>query len=63
MSLLLYPDSTLLSLPLLLTQSSFRQKVISKVDDPVLRQFWVNEFEKMPPNMMAEAVNPILNKV
>ncbi len=63
LTLLLIPDTTLISIPLILTHESYRKKIISKINDPILIQFWTQEFEKMSPSMMSEAVNPILNKV
>lgn len=63
LTLLTVPDATLVSIPLILTHESYRKKIISKLDDPLLVQFWTQEFDKMAPNMVSEAVNPILNKV
>lgn len=57
------PNSTLLQVPEILTNESYRLKVVEKMSDPVLRNFWVNEFAKMSPQMRSEAVSPILNKV
>ncbi|MFZ2255495.1 MAG: hypothetical protein WAW59_04070 [Patescibacteria group bacterium] len=47
----------------MLTHESYRRKVVSKITDPILIQFWTQEFEKMAPAQMSEAINPILNKV
>ena len=63
LTLLLIPDTTLVSIPLILTHESYRRRVISKITDPILIQFWTQEFEKMAPAQMSEAINPILNKV
>jgi Helicase HerA, central domain len=63
LTLLLIPDTTLISIPLMLTHESYRRKVVSKITDPILIQFWTQEFEKMAPAQMSEAINPILNKV
>ena len=63
LTLLLIPDTTLISIPLMLTHESYRRKVVSKISDPILIQFWTQEFEKMAPAQMSEAINPILNKV
>lgn len=63
LTLLLVPETTLISIPLILTHESYRRKIVSKIQDPILIQFWTQEFEKMSPAMMSEAVNPILNKV
>lgn len=63
LTLLLIPETTLVSIPLILTHESYRKKVVSKITDPILVQFWTQEFEKMAPAQMNEAINPILNKV
>lgn len=63
LTLLLIPDTTMISIPLMLTHEAYRRKVVSKIDDPILVQFWNEEFAKMSPSMQSEAVNPILNKV
>jgi hypothetical protein len=63
LTLLSVPQTTLLSVPELLTNDNYRAKVIEKMDDQVLKNFWVNEFGKMTPQMKSEAVSPILNKV
>lgn len=47
----------------MLTHESYRRKVVSRISDPILIQFWTQEFEKMAPAQMSEAINPILNKV
>jgi hypothetical protein len=57
------PDTTLKDVPLLLTNAAFRSQVVVKIKDPTLKSFWVDEFEKMPPNLQKEAISPILNKV
>ena len=63
LALLESPNSNLISVPLMLTSDVFRQKVVAKVKDPIVKKFWVWEFEKMPPNQKVEASGPILNKV
>lgn len=57
------PDATLKDIPLLLTNQSYRSKVVQQIKDPTLKSFWVDEFDKMPPNLQKEAISPILNKV
>ena len=63
LTLLHVPNSTLLQVPELLTNEKYREKVVSKLEDQVLKNFWTNEFAKMSPQMRSEAVSPILNKV
>lgn len=62
-TLLEIPDSTIMSIPLMLTNKSFRRKIISKITDPTMISYWNNEFETMDAKQMTEAINPILNKV
>ncbi len=63
MSLAEIPDATFKDIPLLLTNKSFRSKVVGHLKDETLKAFWIDEFEKMPPNLQQEAISPILNKV
>ncbi len=63
LALLEYPNTTLISIPLMLTSEVYRNKVIKKVTDPVVRNFWTQEYAKMAPNQKVEAAGPILNKV
>jgi hypothetical protein len=57
------PNATLKDVPLLLTNKSFRSRVVPKITDHVLKSFWEDEFENMPPNLQKESISPILNKV
>ncbi|MDD2566056.1 MAG: type IV secretion system DNA-binding domain-containing protein [Candidatus Gracilibacteria bacterium] len=63
LTLLEIPDATLMSIPLILTNKSYRLKVVSKIEDVTMKRFWEQEFEVMEPKQMTEAISPILNKV
>jgi hypothetical protein len=63
LTLLHVPNPTLLQVPEILTNERYREKIVEKLDDRVLKNFWINEFAKMSPQMKSEAVSPILNKV
>jgi hypothetical protein len=63
LTLLHVPQSTLLQVPEILTNEAYRARVTEKMEDQVLKNFWLNEFNKMTPQMKSEAVSPILNKV
>jgi hypothetical protein len=63
LTLLSVPDSTLLQVPEILTNEAYRRRIVEKMSDQVLKNFWMNEFEKMSPQFRSEAVSPILNKV
>ncbi|KKT32507.1 MAG: hypothetical protein UX38_C0018G0006 [Microgenomates group bacterium GW2011_GWC1_46_16] len=57
------PNSTLKDVPLLLTNKLFRQRIEETIQDETMRQFWRDEFDKMPERLQQEAISPILNKV
>ena len=63
LTLLEYPESTLLDVTRLLTEKEFRMKVTNRITNPHVRMFWINEFEKYTPWLRSEAVSPILNKM
>jgi hypothetical protein len=47
----------------LLTNDKFREKVVEKLEDPILRNFWLNEFGRLQDRQKSESIAPILNKV
>lgn len=47
----------------LLTNAKFREKVVENLQDPILKSFWLNEFDRMQDRQRIEAIAPILNKV
>ncbi len=63
LSLLDYPNATLLGVTRVLVDKDFRQDVIKHIKDPIIRNFWINEFERYDPKFRVEAVAPIQNKV
>lgn len=63
LTLIARPGSTLADVPRLLTERGFRQNVVATMTDPVLKNFWEQEFEKMGDRLQSEAISPILNKV
>jgi hypothetical protein len=44
LALLDYPNATMLDITRMLTDKKFRANVITYIDDPVVRNFWVTEF-------------------
>ena len=57
------PGATLLDVPRLLTNKPFREEYLSAVQDPVLHNFWHDEYDKYSEKFQSEAISPILNKV
>lgn len=57
------PGMTLCALPLLLGDSSFRQRVVAGLDDPIaLEPFWI-AYDAWSEAERAAAIAPVLNKV
>jgi CxxC-x17-CxxC domain-containing protein len=63
LALLEYPGSTLLGVLRILVDKSYRERVVEKVTDPVVKQFWVEEFTKWNDRVLQEVISPIQNKV
>lgn len=63
LALLDYPEATMLDITRMLTEKRFREEVISHIDDPVVKNFWVTEFASWNEKFASEAVAPVLNKV
>ena len=63
LALLDYPNATMLDITRMLTDKKFRANVISYIDDPVVKNFWVTEFASWNDKFASEAVAPVLNKV
>ncbi len=64
LTLLEIPNATLMLVPRILTDDKYRTRVVETyVTDPVIKAFWLDEFNKMNDRMMTESTSPILNKV
>lgn len=56
------PGATLVEVPLLLTDAAYRRRLVGRVDDLILQQFW-GAFEGWSDGERAQAISPILNKM
>ncbi|OGI95081.1 hypothetical protein A3A03_04000 [Candidatus Nomurabacteria bacterium RIFCSPLOWO2_01_FULL_40_18] len=63
LALLDTPGTTLLGIPRMLVDKDYRQKIISNLKDPVIKAFWVHEYEAWQDKFRNEAIAPIQNKV
>jgi CxxC-x17-CxxC domain-containing protein len=63
LALLDTPGTTLLGITRILVDKDYRQKIIANVKDPVVKAFWINEFEEWKDQFRNEAIAPIQNKV
>lgn len=62
-SLLQYGNATILHLLPLLTDERFRAEVVSRLNDPVLIDFWEKEFSEFPDRFLETAVSPLQDKM
>lgn len=63
LALLEYPGSTLLGVNRMLADPDYRRKVVDKINDPMVKSFWVNEFARYTQRLESEATAAIQNKV
>lgn len=58
-----FPDATFLDILRMLNNKEFRKKVLTFVNDPIIKDFWEKEFAKRSERFSSEAIAPIMNKV
>jgi hypothetical protein len=63
MTLTQLPGTTIPDILKLLSDSAYRKRVVEKLADPTLAQFWIQEYDKYPDRFRQEAIAPIQNKV
>jgi hypothetical protein len=63
LTLLSSPQSNLSDIIKLLTDANFRKKVVEKLEDPVLKNYWLNEYNQLSDRLRSESISSILNKI
>lgn len=63
LTLLKVPQSKLSDILKLLTDEKFRARIIEKLDDEILKSFWVDEFNKLHQRERSQQIASVLNKV
>ncbi len=63
LALLEYPGSTLLGVNRMLANPDYREKVVERVTDPMVKAFWRQEFARYTQRYEVEATAAIQNKV
>lgn len=63
LALLDTPGTTVFSILKILTDKNYRQRIVAKIQDSVVKNFWVNEFASWSEKFDNEAITPLLNKV
>ena len=56
-------EATIIDIVRLLTEVEFRQNIIAKLEDPVVKNFWTHEFATWNEKFDNEAIIPIINQV
>ena len=62
-SLMYDENATLLGINKMFTDKNYRMSVIEKVKDPVVKAFWLQEYEQYPAKELPMIISPIQNKV
>ena len=63
LSLLEYPNSTLLGVNRILADEEYRSRVVDHIKDPIVKSFWLNEFARYSQKYETEATAAIQNKI
>ena len=63
LALLDTPGTTLLGVNRMLSDKDYRLEIVKNIQDPIVKQFWVQEFAAYDAKFASEAVAPIQNKV
>jgi hypothetical protein len=63
LALLETPGSTLLGINRMFSDKEYRRGIVANIKDPIVKQFWVKEYEAYETKFATEAVAPIQNKV
>ena len=63
LSLLEYPNSTLLGVNRILADEEYRSRVVEHIKDPIVKSFWLNEFARYSQKYETEATAAIQNKI
>lgn len=57
------PGQTLLGVYRILIDAEFRERIVGNVKDPMVRTFWVEDFERYSERFVKEVIAPLQNKV
>ncbi|NBX86509.1 MAG: DUF87 domain-containing protein [Proteobacteria bacterium] len=63
LALLDTPHTTLLSIEKMLSSKEYRRVIVENIQDPNIKQFWVNDFAGWNEKYTNDAINPLINKI
>lgn len=58
-----HQHTSILGIPRMLTDDSYRARIVARLEDPVVRAFWLDEFERYDKRFRQEAIAPVQNKI
>ncbi|MBU0999755.1 type IV secretion system DNA-binding domain-containing protein [Patescibacteria group bacterium] len=57
------PGQTLLGVYRMLVDNTFRKAIVANIKDPIVKMFWVEDYENYDPRFRKEIISPVQNKV
>ncbi len=57
------PGQTLLGVYRMLVDDEFRKLIVGNIKDPIVKMFWVEDYENYDPRFRKEIISPVQNKV
>jgi hypothetical protein len=63
LTLLSNPQAKLSDVIRLLTDKKFRDQIVDKLEDPVLKNYWLDEYNQLHDRLRNESISSILNKI
>ena len=58
-----FPKATLLDLQRMFQDRNYRKIIVDKIQNPQIKSFWLNEFNKYSDRLQSESLSPIQNKI
>ena len=57
------PGNSLLGVYRILVDAEFRNKIVGRIQDPIVKMFWVEDFERYSERYVKEIIAPVQNKI
>ncbi|MBI3335185.1 MAG: type IV secretion system DNA-binding domain-containing protein [Candidatus Portnoybacteria bacterium] len=57
------PGNTLLGVHRILVDDEFRKQIVGNIKDPVVKMFWIEDYEKYDERFRKEIIAPVQNKI
>lgn len=63
LTLLSAPNAKLSDVIRILTDNKFRKKIVKNLKDPILRSYWLDEYNQLGQRLRTQSISSILNKI